>query len=130
MSLREIFDLFGPGSVASGVVYLIGAVLIVGIRLRPRVWNQQIIRSLDRILQRESEFMCQRGDPLDFRPSEYVDAGAGGLYWWVFPGRIEVMRTVRAGLVDGYRIKLRARARGSRGRIIDRTIEFDVRSTA
>lgn len=130
MSWREVLELFGPGSVALGVAYVIATVLMIGIRLRPRAWNRRIIRALDRILERESESICECGDPLDFRPSEYVGAGFGGLRWWCFPGRIQIMRTVRAVLADGYRIKLRARARGSRGRIIDRTVEFDVRRAA
>jgi len=130
LSWSELWEVFGPGSVVLGFTYVIGSALVVAFRLRPRTWDRRIVRALDRILQRESRSLCAHEDPLDFRPAETVCAGAGGLYWWTFPGRVHVMRTVRGALADGYRIKLRARARGARGRIIDRTVEFDVRRAA
>lgn len=130
MTWRDILDVLGPGSLALGVAYVVFVALIISLRLRPRTWDRRIVRALDRILQRESRSLSEYADPLDFRPSEFVGANAGGLYWWSFPGRIYVMRTVRAALADGYRIKLRARARGARGRIIDRTVEFEVRRAA
>jgi len=130
MSWSEWREVLGPGSLILVFTYLMGSALVVAIRLRPRTWDQKIVRALDRILQLESQSLCAHDDPLDFRPAETVRAGAGGLYWWTFPGRVHVMRTVRAALADGYRIKLRARARGARGRIIDRTVEFDVRRAA
>lgn len=94
--------------------------------------DARVEEALDRILQKDTEALRIRTkkNPLDFRTSEHVRPGPSTIGWGLYPGKVEIVRTIGAAIDNGYRIRLRAYARGMRGRVIVRSREIELRRSA
>jgi hypothetical protein len=87
---------------------------------------------LEGLLAREAEAFRQSvgDDLLDFRTTAYVHGRASGTTWGWVCGNVKIVRTVRAALGDGYRVRLRAYARGACGRVLVRCTDVELRHAA
>lgn len=105
------------------------ASVLVWLRLRRPADDRRIIAALDRILEEDSAALreARRADPLRFRTAEHVRLGGLALGWGLRPGRVHLVRTIRAATVAGYRLRLRAFARGTGGRTLVRSVDVEVR---
>src|SRR4051794_23896166 len=83
---------------------------------------------LDRVLKKDTEALNRRtsGDPLDFRTSEYLRPGPS-TGWGLSRRKVKIVRTIRAAIDNGYRVRLRAYLRGRRGRVFVRSTEVELR---
>jgi hypothetical protein len=108
---------------------MLAAALLALLALKHRLNDAYIEAALDRFLQKESEALRRRTrtNPLDFRTSEHVRPDPSTIGWGLYPGKVEIVRTIRAAIDNGYRIRLRAYTRGVHGRIIVRSREVDLR---
>jgi hypothetical protein len=106
-------------------------VLLALFAFRQRNNDARVEAALDRILQKETEALRQRTrkNPLDFRTSENLRPGPSMIGWGLYPGKVEIVRTIGAAIDNGYRIRLRAYARGIRGRVIVRSRDVELRRT-
>jgi hypothetical protein len=121
-SVATLHTILGlPFSILLGVAGLLG--------LGRRGVDARVERSLDELLAREGETLKRRrrADPLDFATTAHVHAGRVGVGWGWLAGRVRIVRTVRAPVDGGYRLRLRAFARGGRGRVLVRHLDVDVR---
>jgi hypothetical protein len=113
--------------VLAPILYLLG--LVTWKRTRDASRSQaEMEAALDDLLLRDSETLRERtrANPLAFAPSEDVSPSALGLKTSPEPARVEIVRTVRAALDNGYRIRLRARVTAARGRTMMRSREIDL----
>lgn len=103
--------------------------VLVWRRLRARRDDRHIIAALDRVLAQDSAELkkTRRADPLRFRTAERVQVDGLALGWGLRPGRVQLVRTVRAATKAGYRLRLRAFARALGGRTIVRSVDVEVR---
>lgn len=104
-------------------------VLLALFAFKRRNNDARVEAALDRILQKETEALRQRTrkNPLDFSTSEHLSPGPSMLGWGLYPGRVKIVRTIGAAIDNGYRIRLRAYARGMRGRVIMRSRDVELR---
>lgn len=106
--------------------------LLSFVRFDRRRFDARVEAALDRLLARESSLLRRRvgGNPLNFPPSEYISAARAGLGWGIGMGRVQIVRTIRAPIENGYRVRVRAFARGARGRVIVRFADVELRRAA
>jgi hypothetical protein len=108
--------------VAAPLALLVGVFAIFKRRPRMEEPDSSIEAALQDIIEHDSsELKKRRGrDLIDFRPSEYVrlrsDDGP----------RVEIVRTIQAALDRGYRVRIRATSKCSRGRVFVRSIDVDL----
>ena len=123
-----------PDSSSTGLIAAITTIvaaplaLLVGVftmfRWRPgkEEPDSNIEAALQEIVEQDSsELKKRRGrDLIGFPPSEYVrlrkDKGP----------RVKIVRTVQAALDRGYRVRVRATSKCSRGRVFVRSIDIDL----
>jgi hypothetical protein len=103
--------------------------LVVWLCLRRRPDDRLILDALDRVLEEDSTLLKEaRGtDPLRFRTAERVRLGGVAMGWGLRPGRVHLVRTIRSATAAGYRLRLRAFARGAGGRTLVRTRDVELR---
>lgn len=122
MSLGVLFSFFtAPLAVFATVLVWLG--------LRKAPDDRRLLDALDRILEEDSEALKQARtpDPLRFRTAERVRLGGIAMGWGLRPGRVHLVRTICAATKAGYRLRLRAFARGAHGRTLVRSREVEVR---
>lgn len=119
-----------PTSLIAAITTIVTAplALLIGVfaMLKRRPENEEsdtgIEEALQEIVERDcGELKKRRGrDLIDFRPSEQVrlrrDEGP----------RVEIVRTIQAALEGGYRVRVRAISKCSRGRTFVRSIDVDL----
>lgn len=105
------------------------AAMMVWWRMRRPRDDESILAALDRLLEEDSEVLRRErdGDPLRFRTAERVRLGGAAMGWGLRPGRVDLVRTIRAATGAGYRLRLRAFARGPGGRTLVRTRDVELR---
>lgn len=102
---------------------------LIWLRLRRGPDDRRVLDALDRVLTQDATQLQEaRGaDPLRFRTAERVRLGGVAMGWGLRPGRVHLVRTIRAATAAGYRLRLRAFARGAGGRTLVRTRDIEVR---
>jgi len=90
--------------------------------------DHRVIEALDRVLAEDSAVLreTRTTDPLRFRTSEQVRLGMAPLGAGPRPGRVQLVRTIRAATAQGFRLRVRAFARGSGGRTLVRWVDVEV----
>lgn len=112
---------------------LIPALLLALLAVGNALWRRQgsdtrLKAALDFLLEKDARALRQstRSNPLDFCTSEYLPIDRSGLRPMINPGEVEIVRTIRAPIDDGYRIRVRAYLR-RRSHVIVRSKEVDLR---
>lgn len=103
--------------------------LLAWLCLRRRPDDRRILEELDRVLAEDSAQLkkTRRADPLRFRTADRVQLGGVAMGWGFRPGQVHLVRTIRAATKAGYRLRLRAFARGSGGRTLMRARDVELR---